>query len=55
VRRRRADVDADGAESKLLARDVACVVVLVMAELAVRVPGPVMRVRQRSVGLRRGR
>lgn len=55
MRRGRTDVDADGAQLQPLGRDVAGLVVLVVAEPAVRVLGLVMRVRQRWVGLRRGR
>jgi len=55
VRCRRADIDTDRAQLESLARDVARVVVLVMAEPAMRVLGAVMRVRQRVIGLRRGR
>ena len=55
VRRRRADVDADGAETQPFARDVAGVVVLVVPEVAMFV----MAVRVMRVagwrGFRRGR
>jgi hypothetical protein len=54
MRRGRTNVDPYRAELQPLAGDIAGVVV-VMTKPAVRVLGAVMRVRQRWVGLRRGR
>jgi len=51
----RADIDPNGAQLQPLGRDVAGIIVFVMTEPAMRVLGAVMRMRQRSVGLRRGR
>jgi hypothetical protein len=51
VRRRRPDVDPDGAQRETLARDVARLLVLVEPEAGVRV----MVVGVRQIGLRRGR